>query len=80
VPTSSLVCEGFLGQAATTASGLGMPGMATATAEHGDTFVAAIARGSLVATQFHPEKSQDAGERLLAAWLALPCKPSSSSR
>ncbi len=30
VPTASLVCEGFLGQAATTASGLGMPNMPTA--------------------------------------------------
>lgn len=30
VPTASLVCEGFLGQAATTAAGLGMPNMPTA--------------------------------------------------
>ncbi|MEZ5262632.1 MAG: UGSC family (seleno)protein [Acidimicrobiia bacterium] len=30
VPTSSLVCEGFLGQAATTASGLGMPNLPVA--------------------------------------------------
>lgn len=30
VPTSSLVCEGFLGQAATTAVGLGMPNLAVA--------------------------------------------------
>lgn len=30
VPTSSLVCEGFLGQAATTATGLGLPGLPTA--------------------------------------------------
>ena len=29
-PTASLVCDGFLGQAAATASGLGVPGMATA--------------------------------------------------
>ena len=27
VPTASLVCEGFLGQAATTSSGLGMPNL-----------------------------------------------------
>ncbi|MBI2876331.1 MAG: hypothetical protein HYY20_05565, partial [Candidatus Tectomicrobia bacterium] len=30
VPTASLVCEGFLGQAATTASGLGMPNLPAA--------------------------------------------------
>jgi hypothetical protein len=30
VPTASLVCEGFRGQAATTATGLGLPGLATA--------------------------------------------------
>jgi len=30
VPTASLVCEGFRGQAATTASGLGLPGLPTA--------------------------------------------------
>ena len=30
MPTASLVCEGFRGQAATTAAGLGLPGLATA--------------------------------------------------
>ena len=30
VPTASLVCEGFIGQAATTSTGLGLPGLATA--------------------------------------------------
>ena len=30
VPTASLVCEGFLGQAATTSTGLGLPGLPTA--------------------------------------------------
>lgn len=42
-----------------------------ATAVHGVPFVAAIAKDAVVATQFHPEKSQDAGERLLRAWLSL---------
>lgn len=46
-------------------------GWAVAQADHGGPFVAAIAKDLRVATQFHPEKSQDAGERLLAAWLAL---------
>ncbi len=40
-------------------------------AEHGgDRFVAAVENGPLWATQFHPEKSGDAGARLLANWLA----------
>jgi len=30
VPSASLVCEGFVGQAATTAAGLGMPNLPTA--------------------------------------------------
>ena len=39
-------------------------------AEHGTTFVAAVERDALVATQFHPEKSGDAGLTLLANWVA----------
>jgi len=39
-------------------------------AEHGGRFVAAVENGSLMATQFHPEKSGPAGLRLLANWLA----------
>lgn len=46
-------------------------GFEVATAEHGVEFVAAVTAGNVVGTQFHPEKSQDAGERLLNAWLAL---------
>ena len=39
-------------------------------AEHGgDRFVAGIEQGVLSATQFHPEKSGDAGARLLANWV-----------
>lgn len=34
--------------------------------EYGETFTAAIARGNVVATQFHPEKSHNAGLQLLA--------------
>lgn len=47
------------------------PGFHTTAATHGRTFVAALGRGPLVATQFHPEKSQEAGARLLDAWLAI---------
>jgi glutamine amidotransferase len=39
-------------------------------AEHGSPFAAAVERGCLSATQFHPEKSGDAGARLLTNWLA----------
>jgi len=39
-------------------------------ATHGDTtFVAAVERGVLAATQFHPEKSGDAGLHLLHNWV-----------
>jgi glutamine amidotransferase len=38
-------------------------------AEHGDRFVAAVEDGPLSATQFHPEKSGDAGAQLLTNWL-----------
>ena len=39
-------------------------------AEHGgDRFVAAVENGPLAATQFHPEKSGDAGARLLRSWV-----------
>jgi len=40
-----------------------------ATADYGGPFCAAIQRGRLFATQFHPEKSQSAGLRLLSEWL-----------
>ena len=39
--------------------------------EHGgDRFVAAVEHGALSSTQFHPEKSGDAGARLLRNWAA----------
>lgn len=39
-------------------------------AQHASAFAAAVAKGSLFATQFHPEKSSGAGVRLLANFLA----------
>ena len=40
-------------------------------AEHGgDRFVAAVENGPLAATQFHPEKSGDAGAEVLRRWVA----------
>ncbi|GAB2973455.1 imidazole glycerol phosphate synthase subunit HisH [Amycolatopsis acidiphila] len=38
-------------------------------AHHGEDFVAAAENGALWATQFHPEKSGDAGAHLLENWL-----------
>lgn len=38
-------------------------------AHHGEDFVAAVENGPLAATQFHPEKSGDAGAQLLSNWL-----------
>ncbi|TWE29662.1 glutamine amidotransferase [Prauserella muralis] len=39
-------------------------------AHHGEDFVAAVENGALCATQFHPEKSGDAGAQLLRNWLS----------
>jgi glutamine amidotransferase len=39
-------------------------------ATHGEPFVAAVENGPLTATQFHPEKSGDAGAVVLANWVA----------
>ena len=38
-------------------------------AEHGERFCAAVARDNVVATQFHPEKSQQAGLSLLSRFI-----------
>jgi glutamine amidotransferase len=38
-------------------------------ANHGEDFVAAVENGPLCATQFHPEKSGDAGATVLRNWL-----------
>jgi glutamine amidotransferase len=42
-----------------------------AAAEHGDRFSAIVARDNVMGTQFHPEKSQRTGARLLDNFLAL---------
>ena len=42
----------------------------TTAAVHGARFAAGVERGVLSATQFHPEKSGDAGAALLANWVA----------
>ncbi|MEA1794991.1 imidazole glycerol phosphate synthase subunit HisH [Rhodococcus qingshengii] len=38
-------------------------------ADHGGKFLAAVENGALSATQFHPEKSGDAGAELLSNWV-----------
>jgi cyclase len=44
-------------------------GWAAAWTTHGATFVAALERGAVLACQFHPELSSDAGRELLRRWL-----------
>ncbi len=47
-----------------------------ATCEYGQTFTAAVCRGNVMATQFHPEKSGEAGLRMLrrfAEWRGTAC-------
>ncbi len=46
-----------------------VPDALVSTADHGGPFAAAVERGVLAATQFHPEKSGDAGAVLLANWV-----------
>lgn len=46
------------------------------TANHGSDFIAAVEDGTTWAAQFHPEKSADAGARLLRNWLdSFPTDP-----
>lgn len=47
--------------------------------EHGARFIAAVENGPLCATQFHPEKSGDAGARLLRNWVDSLRKPGSAT-
>ena len=42
-----------------------------AVTEHGERFAAIVARGNVMATQFHPEKSQATGALLLDNFIAL---------
>lgn len=42
-----------------------------ATTDYGRPFVSAVARGNVVATQFHPEKSQGVGQQILANFATM---------
>ena len=46
------------------------PSQRLAFAEHGGPVTAIVAHGTAVGTQFHPEKSQSTGLRLIANFLA----------
>jgi len=45
------------------------PACVASTTDHGGGFVSAVTQGNVAGVQFHPEKSQDAGGRLLANFL-----------
>jgi imidazole glycerol-phosphate synthase subunit HisH len=52
-----------------TTDGRTRPPLVTWTTHESDRFVAAVENGALWATQFHPEKSGDAGAELLSNWV-----------
>lgn len=47
------------------------PALVAMRTEYGESFASAVRTGNIVATQFHPEKSQQAGLRLLANFLGV---------
>ncbi len=49
----------------------GVDALTLAAATHGERFAAIVARGNVMATQFHPEKSQTTGAVLLDNFIAL---------
>lgn len=47
------------------------PSIVTGRCDHGENFVASIQSGHIFATQYHPEKSQAAGLKVLSNWCEL---------
>lgn len=50
-----------------------------ATTDYGRPFVSVVARGNVMATQFHPEKSQSCGMQLLKSFLATTSRVANSA-
>jgi glutamine amidotransferase len=50
---------------------VGDPAIVAATTDYGIDYTSAVARDNLFAIQFHPEKSQDVGERILRNFAAM---------
>ena len=48
------------------------PGLIASTTSYGDDFASSISRGNTFAGQFHPERSQEAGLKLIANFLESP--------
>jgi glutamine amidotransferase len=46
-------------------------GIAQAWSTHNEKFLAAVEDGAIAATQFHPEKSGDAGLALIKNWVGM---------
>ena len=58
----------------------GAPGLAAGSSVYGLAFTAAVAHANLFAVQFHPEKSQAAGLRLLSNFVAWQPQPEPATR
>ena len=67
--TGALVESGFAAYANSYALANAPDGWTVTRTQHGIEFVASLERGSLLATQFHPELSGSWGRDLLARWL-----------
>ncbi len=72
VPAGSTLFEGVEGERfyfVHSYAARDVPDVLLTASEHGERFAAAVERGVLSATQFHPEKSGDAGAQLLSNWV-----------
>ncbi len=71
-PWPTLIADAYFANSYRLSIALGtMPEWSLLTSEYAGTFVAAFARGSLLACQFHPELSGAFGHSLLQRWLDI---------